>query len=135
MSCCRFGSQHVKLDSGPIKSLGLGVHMVSFWTLYGTLEVMDVVDTGRRRRFSVAELIRIVEESLSGPNMVRSTARRYGVPFRVFICGAGYISVVARAPVLDPGRKATKSGYFWAVVADDHGHGGACPPIDPMIAV
>lgn len=34
-----------------------------------------------------------------------------------------------RAPVLDPGRKATKSGYFWAVVSDDRGHGGAGPPI------
>ncbi|MGY6409900.1 MAG: IS66 family transposase [Alkalilacustris sp.] len=34
-----------------------------------------------------------------------------------------------RAPVLDPGRKATKSGYFWAVVADDRSHGGAGPPI------
>jgi hypothetical protein len=32
-----------------------------------------------------------------------------------------------RAPVLDPGRKATKSGYFWAVVSDDRGHGGAGP--------
>ena len=53
--------------------------MVSFWTVHGMLEVMDVVDTGRRRRFSVAEKTRIVEESLSGPNMVRSTARRYGV--------------------------------------------------------
>ena len=53
--------------------------MVSFWTVHGMLEVMDVVDTGRRRRFSVAEKIRIVEESLSGPNMVRWTARRYGV--------------------------------------------------------
>jgi transposase len=53
--------------------------MVSFWTVHGMLEVMDVVDTGRRRRFSVAEKIRLVEESLSGPNMVRSTARRYGV--------------------------------------------------------
>lgn len=53
--------------------------MGSFWTVHGMLEVMDVVDTGRRRRFSVAEKIRIVEESLSGPNMVRSTARRYGV--------------------------------------------------------
>jgi transposase len=30
-----------------------------------------------------------------------------------------------RAPVLDPGRKATKSGFFWAVVTDDRGHGGA----------
>ena len=43
------------------------------------LEVMDVVDTGRRCRFGVAEKVRIVEESLSGPNLVRSTARRYGI--------------------------------------------------------
>jgi tetratricopeptide (TPR) repeat protein len=34
-----------------------------------------------------------------------------------------------RAPVLDPGRKATKSGFFWAVVSDDRGHGGTGPPI------
>jgi transposase len=53
--------------------------MVSFWTVHGMLEVMDVVDTGRRRWFSMAEKIPIVEGSLSGPNMVRSTARRYGV--------------------------------------------------------
>ena len=34
-----------------------------------------------------------------------------------------------RAPVLDPGRKKTKTGYFWAIVSDDRGHGGAGPPI------
>lgn len=34
-----------------------------------------------------------------------------------------------RAPVLDPGRTATKSGCFWAVMSDDRGHGGAGPPI------
>ncbi len=47
-----------------------------------------------------------------------------------------------RAPVLDPtawqanagirregGRRRTKTGYFWAVVADDRGHGGAGPPV------
>jgi hypothetical protein len=34
-----------------------------------------------------------------------------------------------RAPVLDPGRKATKSGFFRAVVSDDRSHGGASPPI------
>lgn len=34
-----------------------------------------------------------------------------------------------RAPVLDPGRRRTKTGYFWAVVADDRSHGGAEPPI------
>ena len=34
-----------------------------------------------------------------------------------------------RAPVLEPGLKRTKSGFFWAVVTDDRGHGGASPPI------
>ena len=34
-----------------------------------------------------------------------------------------------RAPVLDPGRKRTKLGFFWAVVSDDRGHGGSDPPI------
>ena len=34
-----------------------------------------------------------------------------------------------RAPVLDPGRRKTKTGYFWAIVSDDRGHGGADPPI------
>ena len=34
-----------------------------------------------------------------------------------------------RAPVLDPGRGRTRSGYFWGIVSDDRGHGGAGPPI------
>lgn len=34
-----------------------------------------------------------------------------------------------RAPVLDPGRKRTKTGYFWAIVSDDRGYGGPSPPI------
>ena len=53
--------------------------MVSLWTVHGMLEVMDVVDAGVRRWFSVEEQIRIVEERLSWPNMVRSTARQFGV--------------------------------------------------------
>ena len=49
---------------------------------------------------------------------------------RAHLRGADRIFVdETRAPVLDPGRKATKSGYFWAVVSDDRGHGGADPPI------
>ena len=43
------------------------------------LEILDVTNTGRRRRFSLAEKIRIVEESLSGPKLARVTARRYGI--------------------------------------------------------
>ncbi len=38
---------------------------------------MDVVDTGRRRRRSDAEKLRIVEESLAGRRLVAATARRH----------------------------------------------------------
>ena len=34
-----------------------------------------------------------------------------------------------RAPVLDPGRRRTKQGYFWAIASDDRGHGGQGPPV------
>src|SRR3981189_1491953 len=40
---------------------------------------LDVVDTGRRRRWSDAEKLRIVEESFSGPRLVSATARRHGL--------------------------------------------------------
>ncbi len=33
-----------------------------------------------------------------------------------------------RAPVLDPGRKRTKSGYLWAIARDDRPWGGPDPP-------
>lgn len=33
-----------------------------------------------------------------------------------------------RAPVLDPGSKKTKTGYFWALARDDRPWGGAAPP-------
>lgn len=32
------------------------------------------------------------------------------------------------APVLDPGRGTTKTGYLWAVLRDDRGWGGTAPP-------
>jgi len=33
------------------------------------------------------------------------------------------------APVLDPGRRRTKKGFFWAMASDDRGYGGTGPPI------
>ena len=33
-----------------------------------------------------------------------------------------------RAPVLDPGRGRTKTGYFWAIARDDRGWSGSDPP-------
>lgn len=41
---------------------------------------LEVVDTGRRRRWSVAEKVRIVEESLAGHRQASATARRYDIP-------------------------------------------------------
>jgi transposase len=38
-----------------------------------------VVETGRRRRWSEDEKLRIVAESLSGPRLVSATARRNGI--------------------------------------------------------
>ena len=40
---------------------------------------LDVVDTGRRRRWSRTEKLRIVEESFSGPRLVSATARHHGL--------------------------------------------------------
>lgn len=43
------------------------------------VEVLSVTDSGRRRRWSEAEKIRIVEESLSRPRVAAVTARRYDI--------------------------------------------------------
>ncbi len=40
---------------------------------------LEVVDTGRRRRWTEEEKLRIVTESLSGPRLGSVTARRYVV--------------------------------------------------------
>jgi transposase len=39
----------------------------------------EVVETGRRRRWSEEEKVRIVAESYAGPRRVASTARRHGI--------------------------------------------------------
>ncbi|MGY3487657.1 transposase [Bradyrhizobium sp. USDA 4011] len=43
------------------------------------VERLEVVDTGRRRRWSEDEKVKIVLESLQAPRQVAATARRYGV--------------------------------------------------------
>lgn len=45
-------------------------------SVFGRLEI---VETGRRRRWSEDEKARIVLESLAGPRLVSATARRHGV--------------------------------------------------------
>ena len=43
------------------------------------IERLEVVDTGRRRRWSEDEKLKIVLESLQAPRQVAATARRYGI--------------------------------------------------------
>lgn len=43
------------------------------------VERLEVVETGRRRRWSEDEKVKIVLESLQAPRQVAATARRYGV--------------------------------------------------------
>ena len=40
---------------------------------------LEIVETGRRRRWSEDEKARIVLESLAGPRLVSATARRHGI--------------------------------------------------------
>jgi transposase len=40
---------------------------------------LEIVDTGRRRRWSESEKLRIVEESLSAPRSASATERRHGI--------------------------------------------------------
>jgi transposase len=48
-------------------------------THYTQVDRLEVVETGRRRRWSEEEKLRIIAESLSGPRLVSATARRHGI--------------------------------------------------------
>ena len=43
------------------------------------VERLEVVETGRRRRWSEDEKLKIILESLQAPRQVAATARRYGI--------------------------------------------------------
>ncbi|MGA1677541.1 MAG: IS66-like element accessory protein TnpA [Pseudomonadales bacterium] len=43
------------------------------------VEVLSVTDTGRRRRWTDAEKLRIVDESYAAPRQAAATARRYDI--------------------------------------------------------
>lgn len=48
-------------------------------THYAHVGRLDVVDTGRRRRWSTDEKLKIVAESFASPRMVSTIARRHGI--------------------------------------------------------
>jgi transposase len=74
-----------------------------------TLNRLEVVDTGRRRRWSEEEKARIVLESLSEPRLVAATARRYGLSRSL---------LVTWRRVLAENRSKSEAGFVRAVVAE-----------------
>ena len=46
---------------------------------HNAFEQLEIVETGRRRRWSEDEKFRIVMESQSAPRLVSATARRHGI--------------------------------------------------------
>ena len=61
---------------------------------------LEVVDIGRRRRWTEFEKLRIVQESLSGPRLTSATARRHGISRQLLLNW----------------RKASREGRLWGEV-------------------
>lgn len=73
------------------------------------LNRLEVVDTGRRRRWSEEEKARIVLESLSEPRLVVATARRYGLSRSLLVTWRRAFAAT---------RTKSEAGFVRAVVAE-----------------
>ena len=82
---------------------------------------LEIVDTGRRRRWSDAAKLRVLEESFSEPRIASATARRHGISNQLIFAwrkayregrlGAGPVSGFVPAVVVpDPPARAERVG-------------------------
>jgi transposase len=71
---------------------------------------LEIVDTGRRRRWSTAEKLRIVEESFSAPRLASATARRHGISNQLLF---------AWRKAYREGRLGDIAGFVPAVIVPD----------------
>src|ERR1700681_2564319 len=62
------------------------------------VEQLEVVETGRRRRWSDDEKLRIVMESLQGPRAISSTARRHGISRSLLVTWRRSFRLVPTSP-------------------------------------
>lgn len=77
------------------------------------LERLEVVETGRRRRWSNDEKLRIVTESFQAPRAISSTARRHGI-------SRSLLMTWRRAFGPEPiGPQGEQSGFARVVLAAD----------------
>src|SRR3954452_13472393 len=71
---------------------------------------LDVVETGRRRRWSEDEKLRIVLESMAGPRLISTTARRHNISRSLLISWR-------RAFKLERSSLASPPGFVPALIA------------------
>jgi len=88
---------------------------------------LDVVDTGRRRRWADAAKLRIVEESLSAPRLVSATARRHGISNQLLF---------AWRKAYREGRLGVVAGFVPATIASEPGEaaGSGCGRLEIVSA-
>src|SRR5215468_504314 len=90
---------------------------------------LEVVEIGRRRRWTEEEKLRIVAESLDGPRQGSETARRYGIArsllatwrrrFKVRMTGeAGFVPAVVARQIAPRSALPSPSGRMEIVSAN-----------------
>lgn len=63
---------------------------------------LEIVETGRRRRWSEDEKLRIVLESVQGPRLVSATARRHGISRSLLLIWRRAFEVSRSSAVAEP---------------------------------
>lgn len=90
---------------------------------------LEIVNTGRRRRWSGAEKLRIVEESFSAPRLASAMARRHGISNQLLF---------AWRKAYREGRLGDIVGFVPAVMVPEQpekkGTGADCRRIEIVIA-
>jgi len=85
---------------------------------------LEVVETGRRRRWTEDEKVKIVLESLQGPRLVSATARRYGISRSLLLSWRRAL----RAERADTG---SAPGFMPAVIVPEPLKAAAAAPVEP----
>lgn len=89
------------------------------------IERLEVVETGRRRRWSDDEKLRIVLESLRVPQSISSTARRYGISRSLLM---QWHKLFCPTP---NGAEAERTGFVPATVLPDQSAAPTVPALPP----
>jgi transposase len=86
------------------------------------VERLDVVETGRRRRWSEDEKLRIVLESLQGPRLISATAWRHGISRSLLLQWRRLFRVESK------GATEQQTGFMPAMVVAETTSVPAVPP-------